>query len=78
MTLGSLIERQLLFLIFHLLQQYTYIDFPISIYAFCTVTNHCHLLLKFKECSISTVMTIFNKYCSDYYNCKCQHLGYVF
>ncbi|MDP4163601.1 MAG: transposase [Bacillota bacterium] len=53
-------------------------DNPISISAFCIMTNHYHFLLKSEEVSISKVMAVFNKRYTDYYNRKYQHVGHVF
>jgi putative transposase len=51
---------------------------PISICAYCIMTNHYHLLLKTEEISISKVMGIFNKRYTDYFNQKYRHVGHVF
>jgi putative transposase len=55
-----------------------YENFPISVCAFCFMTNHYHLLLKSEVHSISKVMAIFNKRYTDYYNRKYHHVGHVF
>lgn len=51
---------------------------PISICAFCFMTNHYHLLLKSEEVSISKIMGIFNKRYTDYFNGRYRHVGHVF
>lgn len=51
---------------------------PISICAYCIMTNHYHFLLKSEEVSISKVMGIFNKRYTDYFNQKYRHVGHVF
>lgn len=53
-------------------------DTPISICAFCIMTNHYHFLLKSEEVSISKIMSIFNKRYTDYYNRRYEHVGHVF
>ena len=53
-------------------------DYPISVCAYCIMTNHYHLLLKSEIISISKIMSIFNKRYTDYYNCKYHHVGHVF
>ena len=53
-------------------------DYPISICAFCIMTNHYHFLLKSETISISKIMSLFNKRYTDYYNRKYNHVGHVF
>lgn len=55
-----------------------HIDYPISICAYCIMTNHYHLLLKSESVSISKIMSIFNKRYTDYYNRRYNHVGHVF
>ena len=55
-----------------------HIDAPISICAYCVMTNHYHFLLKSETISISKIMSIFNKRYTDYYNRKYNHVGHVF
>ncbi|WP_174729101.1 transposase [Mesobacillus harenae] len=51
---------------------------PISISAFCLMTNHYHFLLKSEKLSISDVMSTFNKRYTDYYNRKYEHIGHLY
>jgi putative transposase len=55
-----------------------YNETPISICAFCFMTNHYHLLLKTEEVSISKIMGIFNKRYTDYFNGRYRHVGHIF
>ncbi len=51
---------------------------PLSICAFCIMTNHYHLLLKTETISIFKIMGIFNKRYTDYFNGRYHHVGHVF
>ncbi|MBB6446725.1 transposase [Bacillus benzoevorans] len=53
-------------------------DFPISVSAYCIMTNHYHFLLKSENLSISKIMSIFNKRYTDYYNRRYHQVGHVF
>ena len=53
-------------------------DTPISISAFCIMTNHYHFLLKPGEASISKIMGTFSKRYTDYYNRRYDRVGHVF
>ncbi|WML46820.1 transposase [Neobacillus sp. PS3-34] len=51
---------------------------PISISAYCIMTNHYHFLLKSEHVSISKIMAAFNRRYTDYFNRKYEHVGHVF
>lgn len=54
-------------------------DYEINIVTYCVMSNHCHILLKFKENEVmSCFMKRVNLNYAIYYNKKYNRVGYVF
>jgi len=68
------IDMMQVFRLFNMIHENT----PISISAFCIMTNHYHVLLRPGETSISKIMGIFSKRYTDYYNRRYDSVGHVF
>jgi putative transposase len=62
---------------FHILGR-IYHKYPFELPCFCLMTNHYHLMLRSKEHSISTIMSLLNKRYADYYNTKYRLNGHLF
>ena len=54
-------------------------SYNVDIIAYCTMSNHSHLLLKVDKIScLSNFMHVLNTTYAKYYNCKYKRVGYVF
>lgn len=53
-------------------------DFKFSIYAYCIMSNHIHLVIKDNYDNLSKFISIINQRYSMYYNKKNNRVGYVF
>ena len=49
-----------------------------SLYAYCLMSNHYHLIIREKNTSISKIMNRINSRYANYYNMKNGRTGYVF
>jgi putative transposase len=55
-----------------------HLKYPISISAYAVMTNHYHFLLKSEQVTISTIMSMFNRRYTDYFNRKYNHIGHLY
>lgn len=52
--------------------------FKFHLYAYCLMSNHCHLLLEITEANLSRIMQYLNASYTIYYNIKHKHCGHLF
>lgn len=51
--------------------------YPLTILAYCIMSNHFHILLK-SEDNLSKIMSLINRRYSDYYSKRYRHVGRIY
>ena len=64
---------------YHLLRFITdaHSKYPLSIVAYCIMSNHFHILMKTEE-DLSVIMRLINRRYSDYYSKRYNHIGRIY